>query len=60
MKFVFRWHMQLNAGPKCKPCTGIRENALHAEAIADAADRFVRDRLHRKRQQTLGTRDETT
>jgi hypothetical protein len=60
MKFVFRWHMQLNAGPMCKPRAGIRENALHAEAIADAADRFVRDRLHRKRQQTLGTRDETT
>jgi hypothetical protein len=53
MRFVFRWHMQLNAGPMRKPSSGLRETSLHTEAIADAADRFVRDRLARKRLRTL-------
>lgn len=53
MKFVFRWHMQFNAGPMRKPGFGLRETSLHTEAIADAADRFVRDRLLRKRVHTL-------
>ena len=54
MKFVFRWHMQLNAGPIRQPGRGLRETALHAGAIAEAADRFVRERLCRKRVRTLG------
>ncbi len=53
MKFVFRWNMQLNAGPMRKPGNGLRDVALHAEAIAAAADRFFRDRLSRKRARTL-------
>jgi hypothetical protein len=53
MIFVFRWHMQLNAAPMRQPGHGIRETALHAGAIAEAADRFVRERLWRKRARTL-------
>jgi hypothetical protein len=53
MKFVFRWHMQLNAEPRRKLGGGFREGSSHAEAIADAAERFVRERLTRKRVRTL-------
>lgn len=53
MKFVFRWHMQLNAAPRRKLSSGLREGACHVEAVADAADRFVRERLGRKRLRTL-------
>ena len=53
MKFVFRWHMQLNAGPIRQPGRGLRDTALHSGAIAEAADRFVRERLSRKRVRTL-------
>jgi hypothetical protein len=47
--------MQLNSGPRRKPCGGFRESASHAEAIADAAERFMRARLYRKRVRTLST-----
>jgi len=55
MKFVFRWNMQMNAGPRRKQSGGFRESACHAEAIADAAERFVRERLYRKRVRSLAT-----
>ncbi|HTD67247.1 MAG TPA: hypothetical protein VK846_12020 [Candidatus Limnocylindria bacterium] len=54
MTFVFRWNMQMNAGPRRKPPGhGFRGSACHVEAIADAAERFVRERLYRKRVRTL-------
>ncbi len=55
MKFVFRWNMQMNAAPRRKLTGGFRESACHAEAIADAAERFVRERLYRKRTRTLAS-----
>ena len=53
MKFVFRWNMQMNAAPRRRPYGGFRESACHVEAIADAAERFVRERLIRKRARSL-------
>jgi hypothetical protein len=55
MKFVFRWNMQMNAAPRRRPYGGFRESACHVEAIADAAERFVRERLVRKRARSLAS-----
>ena len=53
MKFFFRWNMQMSASPRPRPCGGFRESACHVEAVADAADRFIRERLIRKRARTF-------
>ena len=55
MKFVFRWNMQMNAAPRRKPYGGFRESACHVDAVANAAERFVRERLIRKRARSLAT-----
>jgi hypothetical protein len=54
MKFEFRSQMQLNAGPVHKPAIGFRAVAMHATAIAEAAERFMREQLLRKRARTFG------
>lgn len=53
MKFEFRSHVQLCVGPAVKPALGIRGARLHALAVADAAERFIHERLLRKRARTL-------
>jgi len=53
MKFLFRANMQLCAGPTQKPAAGFRATSLHASSIAEAAERFMRDQLSRKRDKTL-------
>jgi hypothetical protein len=53
MKFLFRANMQLCAGPVQKQAAGFRNNSLHVSSIAEAAERFMRDQLSRKREKTL-------
>jgi hypothetical protein len=53
MKFEFRSQVQFTTGPIQKSTSGIRGVSVHASAIADAAERFVRERLLRKRARTL-------
>jgi hypothetical protein len=53
MKFVFRSHVQVSAGPVQRPVLGFRGSSLHAAAVAEAAERFIREQLSRKRERTL-------
>jgi hypothetical protein len=53
MKFVFRWHMQHYAEPVTKPTRGLRNPSAQVSSVAEAADRFVRDQLSRKRAKTF-------
>jgi hypothetical protein len=53
MKFEFRSHVQVCAGPTQKPSLGIRGARVHAASIADAAQRFIHEQLLRKRARTL-------
>jgi hypothetical protein len=50
MKFGFRSYVQVAAGPVQKRCAGFRALTLHASAVAEAAERFLREELMRKRQ----------
>jgi hypothetical protein len=53
MKFLFRANMQLCAGPMQKHGVGFRSTSLHVSSIAEAAERFLRDQLSRKREKTF-------
>jgi hypothetical protein len=53
MKFLFRANMQLCAGPMQKQALGFRAAAVHVSSIAEAAERFLRDQLSRKRAKTF-------
>ena len=53
MKFLFRANMQLYAGPMHKQAVGFRSTSMHASSIVEAAERFMRDQLSRKRDKTL-------
>ena len=53
MKFEFRSHVRLCAGPVQRPALGIRGARIHAMAAAEAAERFIHERLLRKRARTL-------
>lgn len=53
MKFVFRTQVQVCATPVHKPAHGFRAASMHASEIAEAAERFMREQLSRKRERTL-------
>ena len=53
MKFLYRANIQACAGPVHKNAGGFRSTSLHVSSIADAAERFLRDQLTRKREKTL-------
>lgn len=53
MKFVFRWHMQNYAEPVSRPAAGWRGLSRHVPLVSEAAERFVREQLSRKREKTL-------
>ena len=43
--------VQVHAAPTQRPTMGFRGASLHASAIAEAAERFLHERLSRKRRQ---------
>jgi len=49
MKFEFRSQVQAVAGPTQKQAMGFRTGSLHISSVAEAAERFIRDGLTRKR-----------
>jgi hypothetical protein len=55
MTFDFRSQMRAHAAPTQKPAHGFRALSLHASDIAEAAERFIREQLTRKRERTLRT-----
>jgi hypothetical protein len=50
MKFAFRLQVQALAGPAQKEAIGFRAGSLHISSVAEAAERFIRDELLRKRE----------
>lgn len=54
MKFVFRSMPQPCAFESHKESVGFRGVSVHAAAVMDATERFLRDQLLRKREKTLG------
>ncbi len=53
MRFEFRSQMQAYAHPVPRPAVGFRALSFHAAEIAEAAERFIREQLQRKRERTL-------
>jgi len=55
MKFDFRQQVQMFAGVPPNHPVGFKAAGLHMASIAEAAERFVHDRLVRKREKTLNS-----
>jgi len=53
MKFVFRSEPPTSAFLVQKNLIAFRYVAVHSTGVADAAERFMRDQLLRKREKTL-------
>jgi hypothetical protein len=53
MTFRFQKLVQVHAAPTQRPAIGFRELTLHASAVAEAAERFLHERLARKRQHQI-------
>ena len=53
MKFEFRQQIQSYAAMPDNHAVGFRTASCHAASIAEAAERFIRDQLVRKRERTL-------
>lgn len=51
--FGFLSLVQVHAAPAQRPTMGFRSVTLHASAVAEAAERFMHERLTRKRRQQL-------
>ena len=49
MSFHFRYAQRALAGPTQKEAAGMRQISLHASNVVEAADRFLRAQLERKR-----------
>jgi hypothetical protein len=49
MTFQFRYALRACAGPTQKEAVGLRQVSLHASNVVEAADRFLRAQLERKR-----------
>ena len=54
MSFVFRFYMQVSDSPVQRPAHGFRALSLHALPIAESAERFLDQRLRRKREKLFG------
>jgi hypothetical protein len=55
MKFEFRQQIQSYAAMPDNHAVGFRTASYHAASIAEAAERFIRDELVRKRAKILAT-----
>ena len=53
MKFEFRQQIQSYAAMPENHAVGFRAASFHAASITEAAERFIRDQLSRKRARTL-------
>jgi hypothetical protein len=53
MLFSFRTYISVWAAPAQRPCIGLRAAALHASAVAEAAEHFLHGQLQRKREKVF-------
>ena len=54
MSFVFRFYIQGSDSPVQRQAQGFRALTLHAAPIAESAERFLDQRLRRKREKLFG------